>query len=357
MASDNISNPTSDINLSIITKCDLSTLEFIQSILDSLQISIRIDIQIPWFKKLVDAITPLVKVLASDNDIKNNQLINTFVTDLKKFNLGENIKELFSSNSDSIQIENLNEITNFIVSIVSFYNEILQKTSDMSKDISIYLTKTNILTFVHILLDIIMYLIKKDKFNDDDIKFVDSTIYYLETNDMLNFVKTVAEKCDIQLNISAKTYWLKNLIDEIKPLYDLLASDKDIAKNQTLSILISDLNKFNVGDSIKNLFSADLDSLDIDNITEITEFITSVASFYDEELQKNKDLSKILTKANVITFVHILLYIIVYAIKKDKFDKVKDVKWMRLTISCLKFGTVVAPKVSNSIGCGCCVIC
>jgi len=46
-----------------------------------------------------------------------------------------------------------------------------------------------------------------------------------------------------------------------------------------LKTLILDLKKFNLNDNIKNLFSSDMDSLSVDNLTEITDFITSITSY------------------------------------------------------------------------------
>jgi len=155
---------------------------------------------------------------------------------------------------------------------------------------------------------------------------------------IIDFIKLIFDIYEISIEINEQLPWLKDLINEIQPLYNILINQK----NDLVKTFIADLKKFNISNNIKELFSADVDALDIDNLTEITDLITSISSYYDELTLKKK----ILTKTNIINFVHILLYIIVYAIKKDKFND-KDTKWIKLTISCLKFGNIIAPKTAD----------
>jgi hypothetical protein len=197
--------------------------------------------------------------------------------------------------------------------------------------------------------------------NKTNIELNDSSINTL----VIILIRDIMTNLNINLNgvdlsdplVNFQVPWLKALIDNIKPLYLELGKNKNIKNSSLLNQLVIELNKHNIQNNVKELFNSDVSAIEIDHLSEITELSTNLASFYDNLISNDDFKSRMLTKSNIITLITIVLYVIMFCIKKENFGE-KDIRWIKVTISCLNFATVVVPivipEIKSKYGCFSC---
>jgi hypothetical protein len=172
-----------------------------------------------------------------------------------------------------------------------------------------------------------------------------------ESNDFsVELVTKIIQNLTTDTKINLNVKWFKQLIDTIKPLYTKLSEDSDAITNERISELIEILIKHEISKNIKDLFNDDMSKLDISSISELTNLVTNMAASYND-INKLKNTN--ITQSDVMTLLTIVLYTIMFCIKKDKFDDVKDAKWIKVTIDCLTLSCEFIPKKKVNCNCKC----
>ena len=141
---------------------------------------------------------------------------------------------------------------------------------------------------------------------------------------------------DGHISFNASLPWVKNLVDKVLPLYKQLKSDPNIKTDATILEMVEVMNKSSVSNDILDIISLQSGKLDIEHITEVTKLVTNLASLYQDISKTNITIKNTLTQQNVMTLLTIVLYIILFLIRKNELGE-KDIQWIEITINCLKF--------------------
>jgi len=163
----------------------------------------------------------------------------------------------------------------------------------------------------------------------------------------INNVSVNSNDNNISLDISVP--WVKKLVDLITPFYTQLASNQTVNNNSLIISLVSEINKYSISDDILNLVNLNESKIDIEHFTEIIKLITDLAGFYNDIANKTTDnnIKQLLTKDNIITILTIILYVILFLIKKDNLSD-KDIQWVQVTINCLSFTSIIVTELNST---------
>ena len=162
---------------------------------------------------------------------------------------------------------------------------------------------------------------------------------------------------DGEINVNISMPWVKSLVNKVMPLYEKLVADSNVKSNEMILEMVKVMDKNSISNDIKNLVNLQESKLDIEHISEITKLVTDLASLYGDLSKTNVTIKKALNQNNIMTLLTIVLYTIIFFIKKDNFSE-KDVQWIDITINCLKFtSTLVGDKFNFSDLFKCCKCC
>jgi hypothetical protein len=155
-------------------------------------------------------------------------------------------------------------------------------------------------------------------------------------------INASVDSIDDNLSLNMSIQWVKKLINLVTPLYTKLIKDQNINTNTLLISLVNDTKNSNLSNDIINLINLKEAKLDIQHIAEITNFITDLAALYNNFVNKSSDVNmkQFLTKDNIITFLTIILYVILFLVNKENLSD-NDIQWIDATISCLKFTSTI----------------
>ena len=163
---------------------DTIVLDFIKDIMSRINIdTILMDIEVPWVKLLINRITPFyVSIL----EIKDKESLQDLLQFLDNKIISQNLKKLldtsttiFDTQSDEIKTINsvhLLEIVTIISKMTELYNEFISNNvTDLEK-----FTHDNFIHVITAILYIILYVIKREELNDEDLKWVQTTIKFIQ---------------------------------------------------------------------------------------------------------------------------------------------------------------------------------
>ena len=142
--------------------------------------------------------------------------------------------------------------------------------------------------------------------------------------------------------------WVKNLVEKITPLYKQLIQDQNINSNEMILEMVKVMNKHTISKDLQDVIDLNSGIIDVEHISEITKLSMDIVSLFEEMSKINITLKEALTQNNVITLLTIVLYVILFFAKKENFSD-KDIKWIEVTISCLKFTTILVVNLNKKV--------
>ena len=153
---------------------------------------------------------------------------------------------------------------------------------------------------------------------------------------------------DSKENITMSIPWVKNLVEKITPLYKQLIQDQNINSNEMILEMVKVMNKHTISKDLQDVIDLNSGIIDVEHISEITKLSMDIVSLFEEMSKINITLKEALTQNNVITLLTIVLYVILFFAKKENFSD-KDIKWIEVTLSCLKFTTTLVVNLNKKV--------
>ena len=189
-------------------------------------------------------------------------------------------------------------------------------------------------------------IIKEEKQIIDEETLVFELVLLIAKNIGITNLNIDTNPLDNHISFNLKLPWVKNLVNKVLPLYKQLLTDPNINSNEVILSMVKNIDKHVISKDILEIINLqDQNSkLEIEHISDITKLITDMASLYGE-LSKT-DMKKVLTQKNVMLLLTIVLYIILYFVKKDINEK--DIKWIEITINCLNFTSILVTEITKS---------
>jgi hypothetical protein len=172
------------VDIRDVVVLDTFVLDFVKDIISRINIdTILIDIEVPWVRQLINRITPFY---VSISEIKDKDSLQGLLHFLDNKIISDDIKKLldmsntlFDTQIDEIKTINsvhLLEIVTIVSKMTELYNEFLSnKVTDVEK-----FTHDNFIHVITAILFIILYVIKREELNDDDLKWVQTTIKFIQ---------------------------------------------------------------------------------------------------------------------------------------------------------------------------------
>jgi hypothetical protein len=176
---------------------DTIVLDFIKDIISRIKIdTMFIDIEVPWVKLLINRITPFY---VSISEIKDKDSLRDLLHFLDSKIISGDLKKLlgtsstiFDTQTDEIKTINsvhLLEIVTIVSKMTELYNEFLSnKVTDVEK-----FTHDNFIHVITAILYTILYVIKREELNDEDLKWVQTTIKFIQ----FTYTEIIPEKMNI----------------------------------------------------------------------------------------------------------------------------------------------------------------
>ena len=180
---DKIEENGEDININDVVVLDTIVLDFVKDIISRINIdTILMDVEVPWVRLLIHRITPLY---VSISEIKDKESLHDLLNFLDNKIISRDLKKLldsttiFDTQTDEIKTINkvqLLEIVTVVSKMTELYNEFISnKVTDVEK-----FTHDNFIEVITAILFIILYVIKREELNDEDVKWIHTTIQFIK---------------------------------------------------------------------------------------------------------------------------------------------------------------------------------
>ena len=172
------------VDISDVVVLDTIVLDFVKDIMSKINIdTILMNIEVPWVRLLINRITPLY---VSISEIKDKESLQDLLHFLDNKIISRDLKKLldmsdtiFDTQTDEIKTINkvqLLEIVTVVSKMTELYNEFISnKVTDVEK-----FTHDNFIEVINSILFIILYVIKREELNEEDLNWIHTTIQFIK---------------------------------------------------------------------------------------------------------------------------------------------------------------------------------